>query len=355
VPNVFVKGLGKILFPDSMGEKEIAEALASKGQELLDMSTKARLARAQQQGFGDKTFFSGTGADITAFDPKLAGTRGVDFGEATFLTSSPEVGSGFSVRHLASDEFASSLKDIDAARGIRAKSVASKGLNHPDTKAAFKKVEIAEGKRKSLFEQIENFDIPTTGSNVIPAKIRGNLLQFDGGGANFIDVNKQAIDQASREGFDGVMINNVVDAATSPTSQASNVAVIFDPKNIRSVNAAFDPARKESSDLLASAVPVAVGLGALATPDQSFADQVQARENETPHDQARRLLIRREDTITADEFPKLEAVADFLDKWGQTPIGPAFEGISTYLRDFGRDLTGKQKAKNAFLAALDVI
>ena len=98
-----------------------------------------------------------------------------------------------------------------------------------------------------------------------------------------------------------------------------------------------------------------MGIGALATPDQSFASQIQSRQNETPSQQAQRLLIPKGDTITADEFPKLEAAADFLDKWGQTPIGPAFEGISTYLRDFGRDLTGKQKAKNAFMAALDLI
>ena len=81
-----------------------------------------------------------------------------------------------------------------------------------------------------------------------------------------------------------------------------------------------------------------------------------SRANETPTEIATRLLVRPEDKITADEFPRLEAAGDFLDKYAQTPLGPAFEGISTYLRDFGReDKTGKQKAKAAFIAALDLI
>jgi hypothetical protein len=47
--------------------------------------------------------------------------------------------------------------------------------------------------------------------------------------------------------------------------------LIFDPSNIRSVNAAFDPAKSDSSNLLASAAPVAVGLGALGGGEEAEA------------------------------------------------------------------------------------
>ena len=64
-------------------------------------------------------------------------------------------------------------------------------------------------------------------------------------------------------------------------------------------------------------------------------------------------LLPDQGTIKADEFPKLNAVANFLDKYGQTPIGPAFSGMSEYLRGFGDDATEKEKAKRAFFAAMD--
>ena len=96
------------------------------------------------------------------------------------------------------------------------------------------------------------------------------------------------------------------------------------------------------------------GLG--VNPMGTFGDDVTSRQGESPTQTADRLLVRPDDKITADEFPKLEAAADFLDKYGQTPIGPAFEGISQYLRDFGReDMDAKERAKKAFMAALDVI
>lgn len=80
-----------------------------------------------------------------------------------------------------------------------------------------------------------------------------------------------------------------------------------------------------------------------------------AQSNES---QAQRLLSGPgdlSDKITAEEFPMLQDTADFLDKWATTPLGPAFEGISEYLRGFGRDMDAKQRAKAAFIAALDVI
>src|SRR5690606_14615235 len=39
--------------------------------------------------------------------------------------------------------------------------------------------------------------------------------------------------------------------------------VVFDPKKIRSTSAAFDPSKKDSANLLAGAVPAAVGLGSI--------------------------------------------------------------------------------------------
>jgi hypothetical protein len=45
--------------------------------------------------------------------------------------------------------------------------------------------------------------------------------------------------------------------------QVSDEIVVFDPKNIRSVNAQFDPKNKDSSKILASPAPVTIGAGLL--------------------------------------------------------------------------------------------
>lgn len=47
---------------------------------------------------------------------------------------------------------------------------------------------------------------------------------------------------------------------------------ILKPQNVRSVNAAFDPAKKDSANLLASVAGTGVGIGAILSPDNASAD-----------------------------------------------------------------------------------
>jgi hypothetical protein len=60
-------------------------------------------------------------------------------------------------------------------------------------------------------------------------------------------------------------------------------------------------------------------------------------------------------TIEPDEFPMLQQAADSIDKWTETPLGLAFEGITNYMRGFGDNADAKEKAKRAIFAALDLI
>lgn len=58
---------------------------------------------------------------------------------------------------------------------------------------------------------------------------------------------------------------------------APNERVVFDPQDIRSINAAFDPAKKDSSNLLAGAATIGgIGGGAalMAAPQNSYADSL---------------------------------------------------------------------------------
>lgn len=57
---------------------------------------------------------------------------------------------------------------------------------------------------------------------------------------------------AREMGFDAIRFLNIVDPGPySYGGEEGNVTVVFDPKNVRSVNAAFDPAYRESGQLLA--------------------------------------------------------------------------------------------------------
>ena len=63
------------------------------------------------------------------------------------------------------------------------------------------------------------------------------------------------------EGHDGILISR----STTDTGRPRQGYVVFDPKNIRSIFAKFDPSKKESKDILAGAGFTAFGtLGALS-------------------------------------------------------------------------------------------
>jgi hypothetical protein len=109
-----------------------------------------------------------------------------------------------------------------------------------------------------------------SGANVIPAYIKGNHADlradsFNSGKVNvqeYIENNDmEGMSKALQEaGFDGFIMNDL-----APIPSIGDHAVVFDPKNIRSVNAKFDPAKKDSANLLDSRllpIPAAGLLGA---------------------------------------------------------------------------------------------
>jgi hypothetical protein len=116
------------------------------------------------------------------------------------------------------------------------------------------------------------------GANVVKAFLRKpNPLMVDAGGANWDRIDTRnlpeelraildpratiaAIATAARSrGYGHVTVRNVVDLADGGVGSPTTVEVVWDPSNIRSVNAAFDPEKSGSSTLLAAAPFAAVG------------------------------------------------------------------------------------------------
>ena len=95
--------------------------------------------------------------------------------------------------------------------------------------------------------------------HIMPLMIRGRLKKFDMKGERWNEDTKltEKIKQAKKEGYDGAVFQNFIDNATPGTDDAiADHYIIFDPKNIRSVDAAFDLDKSESDELMAMIQPV---------------------------------------------------------------------------------------------------
>lgn len=184
-------------FPKILG----AIKAAGRSEPALDMSAEARQLRAKQLGFGTQKLYHGTNKDFDAFSLEGGGrVSGSPVGKlGVSLSPDPEVASEFA--NLAGSE----------------------------------------------------------GANVIPAVARSakrGLIELDGSETN-LEV-AAAVRGAFDQGFDAIKLTNY----TTPGGQTGkSMVLVKDPSQIRSVNAAFDPAKKASSNLLAGGSGAAVGLG----------------------------------------------------------------------------------------------
>lgn len=111
----------------------------------------------------------------------------------------------------------------------------------------------------SAYAQNGPFGAKREGANVLPLFVRRDRFLDYGEGvgarspAAFFDQNDYILTDAQRQGFEGVVLRN---------EAGEEVWVTLDPRNIRSRFARFDPAKRDSSDLMA-ALPLAVGGGGL--------------------------------------------------------------------------------------------
>src|SRR5690606_17079329 len=95
--------------------------------------------------------------------------------------------------------------------------------------------------------------IYSEGARVLPLYVR-NLDKFDewdmGGGAYDPAFIKKAVREARKERLAGVVFKNLRDPGISSLGRPrpSTIIAVFNPIDIRSVNAEFDPAKSSSSN-----------------------------------------------------------------------------------------------------------
>jgi len=229
------------------------EAAVAKG---LDMSQAGRMARAKEMGFDTETvLYHGTATDVASFDPRKAGgvTKARSAKLGTWLTGSPKTAEGYA-------DFASGkpVQDLIDA------SYAAERAGQWD-------------KASRLMAEAEALETAgTAGQTIMPLHVRGKLKTIDMDGVQYDpdDVNLTEIAKvAKQEGFDGVRLTNFSDEAGYGQYNPTTHVLVFDPSNIRSVNAAFDPEKSTSSTLLAAA-PFAVVGGAGLTSERELGSKM---------------------------------------------------------------------------------
>jgi len=101
------------------------------------------------------------------------------------------------------------------------------------------------------------------GANIIPTYMRGRMARRED-----IDAAREAVEARGSQSMTGTQFNEAIDAELRARGfegkDLDTQIVVWDPSNIRSIHAAFDPAKSKSSDLLAALAGVSLGGGLLS-------------------------------------------------------------------------------------------
>lgn len=240
-------------------------------RQVLPMDLASRLGRAREMGFDvDNPVYHGTVGNFRRFSPRRVGYMGEDYGvEGYWFTDSPIVAGGYALNRPAEVRDAyHRLKEAQEAleayrfQNIQGRQPTNRQWNRLGELEGRVHMRANEARRAELAHRDSEAGqagiVP--GANIMPVYLRmKNPLVVDGGGRTWDEVNYDAVARARAGGHDGLIIRNVIDAASEDTAIPTTVRMVFDRRNIRSTNARFDPKKTDSPDILSfNAVPGAV-------------------------------------------------------------------------------------------------
>jgi len=210
------------------------EAARIKG---LDMSTEARMARKTAWQAEKNTppdiasmdLYHGTEGDFAQFTPSEAGTRG----RGVYLTPDQNVANKYARPASESSRTISS----EPGAGGAVMPVNVRGMVYPDESSGV----MTDEEYKAIFNAADNAGKKRLSS------------AFEGEGAFPRSYRKVLANAAETNDGKNALLSVAGYTGRSGRSQVTGDAevFIFDPKNIRSVNAAFDPDQSDSSNILA--------------------------------------------------------------------------------------------------------
>ena len=200
----------------------------------LPMDEASRMARQDEWGDLGVNLVHGTDEDIKKFNFDMAKSEG----DAVFLTDSPYQAGSYTTRNggnLMPVRIRGKIKESGFQDMTMDEALANDGA-----------------KIDEYLDKVELYN----------RKLDRNKRQYF----------ENQIEQAKRDGYDGIVFRETEDQSIASTGAigdpAANVYAIFSPKNIRSKFAKFDPAKKNSANLLAGGAAAAVGVNALMRKDR---------------------------------------------------------------------------------------
>jgi hypothetical protein len=255
----------------------------------LPMDEASRMARAREMGFDvdayhgtqspvdfsefntggsiqdemGELFDSGSGADPSSFmgahfalEPgpanKFAEGRGASWMKARVIEGAGDGAGGRVLPVKVRGKF-KEFADDDAVQAY----IYRQPVNSDDVEEAImQRVDYDEDAASALFSQYENS--PTFREEINRDVMDTLMRESDDGGREFADeLGSAARMKLEEQGFDGFRHKNTVEGGTA--------VAVFDPKNIRSRFAKFDPRKADSGDIMAgvgglSAAALAAGL-----------------------------------------------------------------------------------------------
>jgi len=228
--NYAMSALGVLPLVPGAAALRAARGATSPLEGAMDMSTDARMQRADEGRFLPETVYHGTRQDIPEFDvSQQVKYRKTDAPPGAFtFSSSPRVAGSYTGQ---------SRSRAGAANIIPAKL----RMQNPFV------IDAANHGWSQL-------PVPHSALNDVDPINYPKSQNFDRDGNERIAASGK---------YDGVIMRNLWDSGNLKTKEVSDIYTVFDPSNIRSVNAAFDPAMRGSANLLAGAAGATIGLSAL--------------------------------------------------------------------------------------------
>jgi hypothetical protein len=179
----------------------------AKAADELPMDEASRMARAESEGFDTgTTFYHGTKADIDEFNPNPSDAYDSGWlGRGTYITTNPGTASAYS--------------------GLKAGTGGERVM--------------------PLYARLNDMKILDVDPS---AKIVGQRIEMEEGREAARRWAQDQTDELRAQGYDGVRVTY---RAGDVGSSAGEELVVFDPKNLRSRSARFDPSKFESASLIA--------------------------------------------------------------------------------------------------------
>jgi hypothetical protein len=215
----------------------------------LNMSDAARMQRAQELGFDtERTAYRGLSGE---YDPNKAGNY-------QMFTSSPEDAGEYGSNVVSSYLRKGNNLVVEGGRNnfnsipVRNLPDAVRANLHSSVGSVARTDDIAYAAQAAGYDSVSINNVFDKASNEIPIKpLPAKNEPMSQEMMDFLDEV-----YASEEYKAYQMLNNTPDVALPPeipkNYDPTTIDIIFDPKNIRSINAEFDPTKADSADLLSS-------------------------------------------------------------------------------------------------------